>query len=206
MKKILYILLLIFPGWAGADDFVLKQVVSGLGVPWGMTFINDTEILFTERAGKAGLLNTKTAEVRYLPGLPALHMGGQGGLLDVAVAPDFKTGDWIYFTYSKQVQGRAVTVLARAHLKHQKLQDWSELLVTQSASDTGRHFGSRIAFDDQGYLYFSVGDRGVRPNGQGTPRSDTSCFNSNSLAAAQLGKINSKIQRNFFIFRDYLSK
>lgn len=166
MKKIIAILILIMPAWAAAEDFKLEQVTSGLGVPWGMTFISKHEILFTERAGKAGLLNTKTAKVKYLGGLPDVYASGQGGLLDVAVAADYQPGGWIYFTYSKTVQGRGVTVLARARLNGDQLEDWTELLVTQSASNNGRHFGSRIAFDDKGYLYFSVGDRGVRPNGQ----------------------------------------
>jgi len=166
MKRYLLILILLAPAWVWAEAYELDQVVSGLGVPWGMTFISDDEILFTERAGKAGILNVKTAGVRYLSGLPRVYASGQGGLLDVATRRGFMPGDWIYFTYSKKVQGRGVTVLARAHLRHNKLQDWQDLLVTQSATNTGRHYGSRIAFDDQGYLYFSVGDRGQRPNGQ----------------------------------------
>jgi glucose/arabinose dehydrogenase len=91
---------------------------------------------------------------------------GQGGLLDVAVSPDYKSGDWIYFTYSKNRKGKGATTLARARRRGKELVDWKDILITRSATDTGRHFGSRIAFDGAGHLFFTVGDRGHRPNGQ----------------------------------------
>jgi glucose/arabinose dehydrogenase len=91
---------------------------------------------------------------------------GQGGLLDVAVPPDFTPGDWIYFTFVRDKAGEGVTVLARAKLNANKLEQWQDLLETQSATSTGYHFGSRIAFDESGYVYFGVGDRGERPNAQ----------------------------------------
>lgn len=166
MKKFLLLILLSVSVCAHAVDFKLESLTSGLGVPWGMVFISGNEILFTERSGKAGLLDVSNNKVRYLSGLPAVRASGQGGLMDVAVAPDYQPGGWIYFTYSKNVQRRGVTVLARARLNKDQLEDWEELLVTQSATNTDRHYGSRIAFDDKGYLFFGVGDRGDRANGQ----------------------------------------
>lgn len=162
----LLLLMVVFTSTLKASGFKLEVVASGLGIPWGMTFISPQQILFTERFGKAGLLNTVNGQVRYLDGLPDVFAEGQGGLLDVAVAPDYPEHEWIYFTYSKELQGRGVTTLARARLTSQGLEQWRDLLVTQSATSSGRHYGSRIAFDDQGYLYFGVGDRGERPNGQ----------------------------------------
>ena len=149
-----------------AQDFQLKEVASGLGIPWGLAFISPNELLFTERKGSAGILNTSSRKISRLTGLPPVFAEGQGGLLDVAVPPQYPQQDWIYFTYSKEINGQGVTTLARARLKQHSLQQWQELLVTQSGTDTGRHYGSRIAFDDKGYLYFGVGDRGERPNGQ----------------------------------------
>ena len=87
-------------------------------------------------------------------------------MLDVAKAPDYIQGDWIYFTYSKSLQGQGVTTLARAHLNGSTLQDWDDLLLTHSDTETNVHYGSRIAFDDNGYIYFSIGDRGIRENAQ----------------------------------------
>lgn len=142
------------------------RIAGGLGIPWGMTWVGDNRILFTERAGRAGLLDVASGEVQWLDGLPTVHARGQGGLLDVAAMPGYRAGDWIYFTYAKPQQDSAVTTLARARLQATALVDWQDLLITRSRSDTNRHFGSRIAFDNDGHLFFSVGDRGHRPNGQ----------------------------------------
>ena len=84
----------------------------------------------------------------------------------MALPPGYQAGDWIYFTYSKQQPAGLATTLARARLAKDRLKDWQDLLITRSTSDTSRHFGSRIAFDHAGHLFFTVGDRGVRPNGQ----------------------------------------
>lgn len=169
MKTIHSLLLLLavlvaFP--AGATDFKLERVASGLGVPWGMVFLDADTLLFTERNGRVGRLVLSGGEVRYLDGVPAVFANGQGGLLDLAPAPDFEGSNRLYFTYSKAVDGQGATTLARARLEGERLVDWQDLLLTRSRSDTTRHFGSRIAFDGEGHLFFSVGDRGVRPNGQ----------------------------------------
>ena len=147
-------------------SFQLNKVADGLGVPWGMTFISQDQILFTERNGKIGILDPESGVITRISGGPKVMHSGQGGLLDVAVPPDFVQGDWIYLTYSKEQNGKGVTALARAKLDGKRLVELRDLLVTHSTSTTGRHFGSRITFDGTGHLFFSVGDRGVRPNGQ----------------------------------------
>lgn len=131
-----------------------------------MAFLNHTELLVSLRAGQLLKLDTITGKSSEVHNLPGIHHAGQGGLLDVAVVPGYKAGDWIYFTYSKPQGNKGATTLARARLQGDKLVQWRDLLVTVSATGTGRHFGSRIAFDDAGHLFFSVGDRGHRPNGQ----------------------------------------
>jgi glucose/arabinose dehydrogenase len=131
-----------------------------------MTFITEHEILITEREGNIKLLDTNTKKLTKVQGAPAVLTDGRGGLLDVAVPPDFKTGDWIYFTFVRDKGGEGVTVLARAKLVGNNLTQWQDLLETRSATDTMRHFGSRIVFDESGHIYFGIGDRGVRPNGQ----------------------------------------
>ena len=146
--------------------FQLEQIANGLGIPWGMTFISDTQLLITEREGKVKLLDVRTKAVRSIKGAPAVRAKAQGGLLDVAVPADFSPGDWIYFTFVRDDFGDGVTVLARAKLVSNKLVQWQDLLQTHSATSSGQHFGSRIAFDDKGYVYFGVGDRGDRPNAQ----------------------------------------
>lgn len=154
------------PRIEGEVKYQLEEVASGLSIPWGMAFISPSELLISEREGKIKKLDLRDNSIIDIAGVPAVLSEGQGGLLDIAVPPSFKNGDWIYFSYSKSVRGQGVTTLARARLDNKRLTLWQELLVSQSASNTSRHYGSRITFDDQGHLFFSIGDRGVRPNGQ----------------------------------------
>jgi glucose/arabinose dehydrogenase len=135
-----------------------------------MAFISASQMLITERDGTIKLLDTARGTLTPIQGAPTVYADGQGGLLDVAVPPDFKPGDWIYFTFVRDNMSEGVTVLARAKLVSGRMEQWQDLLETDSASGTGRHFGSRIAFDatdgEDGYIYFGVGDRGIRANGQ----------------------------------------
>lgn len=146
--------------------YQLKKIARLPGIPWGMAFLNPQELLISLRGGQLLKLNTATGESSEMLNLPEIWHGGQGGLMDVALSPGYATGDWIYFTYSKPQDNKGVTTLARAKLQDGQLIQWQDLLVTVSATDTGRHFGSRIAFDDAGHLFFSIGDRGHRPNAQ----------------------------------------
>ena len=171
--------LFLFPVDALATTYQVTQVATGLGIPWGMSFQSQNEILFTERKGRLGIVNIDSGEVNYLSGLPDIVANGQGGLMDVAKPTNNEISDWTYFTYVKPIDaaGNGETTLARAHINKEGIFDWQDLLVTHSlfggiifdvtgiAWGSDRHFGSRIAFDDT-HLYFSVGDRGNRPNGQ----------------------------------------
>lgn len=148
--------------------YEIEEVAAGFSVPWGMAFISDSEVMVTERAGKISLLNTMTGEVTAVKGGPEVLAEGQGGMLDVAISPGYKAGSWLYFTYVKKVAGGGATTLGRARLQGNSLLDWQDLIVTKSVSSSGHHFGSRIAFDGKGHLFFSVGDRGERMNAQNT--------------------------------------
>ncbi|MCP4981962.1 MAG: PQQ-dependent sugar dehydrogenase [Gammaproteobacteria bacterium] len=144
----------------------VEQLLSGLGVPWGMTFISAQQLLVTERAGQIRLLDISNISSTTLSGVPEVVAEGQGGMLDVALGPNYSSEGWIYFTYSKPSKSEAATTLARARLDRDRLFDWQDLLVTDSATDTRRHFGSRIAFDSDGHVYFGIGDRGERGQAQ----------------------------------------
>jgi aldose sugar dehydrogenase len=146
--------------------YEVDKVVEGLDIPWGMTFLGDTELLFTEKNGRISILDTTSGKVKILRTSITVFDRGQGGLLDVAGEPGYKTGDWLYFTYSRPQGNKAATTLARARLSGDQLIDWSDLLVTRPAAGADHHFGSRIAFDGRGHLFFSIGDRGERENGQ----------------------------------------
>jgi len=170
--------LFLFPVDILAATYQVTQVAMGLGIPWGMSFQSENEILFTERKGRLGILNIESGEVNYLSGLPDIIANGQGGFMDVVKPTNNEIADWTYFTYVKPIDaaGNGETTLARAHISKDGIFDWQDLLVTHSlfgiifdvtgiAWGSDRHFGSRIAFDDT-HLYFSIGDRGNRPNGQ----------------------------------------
>jgi len=148
-----------------------EEILTGkLNRPWGMAFVSDHQILISERGGTLQLFDIRNGQLQSVDGAPEVVFDGQGGLLDVAVAPDYYRTGWIYFTWSHPVNDRlAATALGRAKLPLKsgplQLQNWQTLLVTQSASTTRHHYGSRIAFDKE-HVYFSVGDRGDRSNGQ----------------------------------------
>jgi glucose/arabinose dehydrogenase len=146
--------------------YQVDEVVADLGIAWGLVFLGPGELLVTERDGKVKRVDLSNQEITELAGVPDVWAEGQGGLLDVSVVGTFSRGDWIYFTSSKELDGHGVTALARAHLAENEIVDWQELFVSDSATDEDRHFGSRIAFDQSGHVFFSIGDRGVRPNGQ----------------------------------------
>ncbi len=148
----------------------LEQVADGLGIPWGMSFLSANHLLVTDRNGAVRLVEIGIDSVRgrvsRLNNVPDVLAKGQGGMLDIAVSPNYEKDGWIYFTYVKEVKGQGATVLSRAKLVARTFSNWQELLVTKSTTQESRHFGSRIAFDEHGHVFFAVGDRGVRKNAQ----------------------------------------
>jgi glucose/arabinose dehydrogenase len=151
-----------------SDDAAIKveKLASNIGIAWGMTMIENDQLLISLKEGKFILLNTHDKTITEFETKPDVFVIGQGGLLDVQVSPLFKEDKTLFFTYVKRVNNQGATTLAKMQLINNKLTNMEDILVTKSLSDTSRHFGSRIAFDDKGHVFFSVGDRGVRPNGQ----------------------------------------
>lgn len=180
INKFRWMFLILFPLFcmSASADVSPKAVLmaEGLSQPWGMAQVSDHHLLITQKGGSLVLFDMESGAITSVSGAPKVLVMGQGGLLDVAVPPDYKQGDaeagWIYFTYVAPVQkgnesGLGATALGRAKLNESlsALREWQTLLVTRSASDEGRHFGSRIAFISD-YVFFGVGDRGNRANGQ----------------------------------------
>lgn len=162
-----FIALLLFPSLVfAAPNFKLEERFSGFGVIWGMTFLDAQTLLLTERSGAAYLVDLGSGKKRSLAGLPSVYASGQGGLLDAVATANAPNENWIYVTYSKQTPDGGITVLARAQLKDNAFSNWQTLLETTSAFSGGHHFGSRIAFDNSGHVFFSIGDRGERESAQ----------------------------------------
>lgn len=148
-----------------------ELVAKDLGVIWGMTWVSPTKILMTERSGNLYLFDINSKQKVSISGLPKIKISGQGGLLDVASYTDPNKQTWLYFTYVKPLQeGKSATTLARAQLNVVKgtLMNWNDILITNSADNSDKHFGSRITFDADGHVFFGIGDRGNRDNGQNT--------------------------------------
>jgi len=149
-----------------AQAYKIELVTSGFKIPWGIVFLSNNTILLTERSGDIYIFDVQKKYKTKIKNRPNVRVDGQGGLLDVAISPSYKERGWIYFTYVKDLNNQGVTVLSRCKLKENNLVSCQDLLVTNSATDTSYHFGSRIAFDGEGHVYFGIGDRGHRPNGQ----------------------------------------
>jgi aldose sugar dehydrogenase len=124
------------------------------------------DILVSERSGDLRVIREGKLIESVITGLPKIDKNGQGGLLDLALDPDFINNSWLYFTYSDgSGAGRGSnTALMRAKLNMatMSLSEPTRLYKGKLNSTKGQHYGSRIAFDQQGYVYFSIGDRGKR--------------------------------------------
>ncbi len=145
-------------------DYTVETIIDGMKIPWGMTFLPDGSLLVTEKEGE--MIHFKDGKKTEIEGLPEITVQGQGGLMDVILHPNYEDNGWIYFSYtSSEGEGEgANTAISRAKLTDNKLTDLQVLYKASPNSDKGQHFGSRMAFDDEGYLYFSIGDRGDNEN------------------------------------------
>jgi len=149
----------------GSENVHFQKVFTGLDVPWGMTFIDNRTLLVTEKEGNLYRVELKTKKKNQISGLPKITVRGQGGLLDVALDPDFKSNQFIYLSYGKKVPSGVTTALAKAKLNGNKLENLKDIFVAKTDSNKGVHFGSRITFDDK-YIFLSIGDRGYRHRSQ----------------------------------------
>jgi len=144
------------------ENYDHEVVVSDISIPWGFTFLPDQSLLITEKSGD--LIHFKNGNKTIISNLPEIKVQGQGGLMDIALHPDYENNGWLYITYaSDKGEGNgANTALMRCKLENNALVDKKVLYKASPNSKRGQHFGSRIEFDNEGYLYFSIGDRGNR--------------------------------------------
>jgi glucose/arabinose dehydrogenase len=144
-------------------QFRVSTVATGLEHPWGGTFLPDGRLLLTERPGRVRLLIREGELSPPLAGVPAVEARGQGGLLDIALAPDFATTREVYLCQAALVQGGALTRLVRARLAADgsALEGARPVLDATPAQESSRnHYGCRIAFDPRdGQLFLSTGER-----------------------------------------------
>lgn len=132
--------------------------------PWAVTWLPDGRMLVAERKGEILVFKDDKFTGEKLTGLPEVHAVNQAGLLDVVLHPNYANNGWIYIAYAKNLgKGGALTIM-RAKLEGNALTNQEELIVNLPEWEGGRHFGSRIVFDKDNYLYYSNGDKGSRPD------------------------------------------
>ncbi|WP_372759882.1 PQQ-dependent sugar dehydrogenase, partial [Litorivivens sp.] len=148
---------------ASADAYRLETVTREIRQPWGMTWLPDGDMLVTSRPGVLYRLSPE-GELTVIGGLPDIHVNGQGGLLDIILSPNFATDGWLYLSYASPARDAlgSNTAIARARLVGNTLTEREVLYKAEPDSASGQHYGSRMAFDQDGLLYFSIGDRGDR--------------------------------------------
>lgn len=147
---------------ANTVDYSYEIVADGIDIPWGLSLRSANDFLVTEKAGT--LYHVLNGEKTVIKGLPPVYVRGQGGLLDVAHSPNYEEDGLIFFTTSSPLgeEKGGHTALYSAQLKNDSLVNTSLLYKGDYNTKKGQHWGSRIAFDAKGHIYFSIGDRGNR--------------------------------------------
>jgi glucose/arabinose dehydrogenase len=156
------------PADDGPVSFQVVPVVEGLEHPWGLAFLPGGDLLVTERPGRLRIVRGGVLDPTPISGVPAVRARGQGGLLDVALHPDFAENRWVYLAFSKpSADGETgTTAVVRGRLDGNALTGVEEIFQAEAWTGAGVHFGSRLLFDRQGYLYVTVGDRGQMQQAQ----------------------------------------
>lgn len=156
-------------GYGQTPTLELDKVLlpsTNIGQPWGMCFISADELLFTEKSGKLFRYvissNTKT----QITGTPTVTAAGQGGMLDVALHPNFASNKYVYLSYSISGTGGSTLAVGRGVLSNNQLTNFTEIFRALPFRSGSNHFGSRIVFDSQNHIYFSSSERQEEENAQ----------------------------------------
>ena len=147
-----------------AEAFDLTRVVGGLRNPWAVAFLPGGRMLVTERRGRLWLVEDGSAT--EIGGLPDVREVGQGGLMDIVPHPGYADNGWLYITYAADYDRGQGTRLIRARLDGAELAEVEQLFEMTPPGRGRVHFGSRLAFDTEGYLFMTLGDRGDRDRAQ----------------------------------------
>ena len=146
-------------------DFRVVTVAEDIQHPWSIAFLPDGDMLFTQRTGELRIVRDGELLPDAVEGVPETRVINQGGLQEVAVHPDFENNRVVYLSYSKADGRRGTTALVRARFENDRLNDVEEIFEASAWNTTGGHFGAKIAFDEDGYLFMAVGDRQSPPRG-----------------------------------------
>lgn len=148
------------------QDFKIVTVADGLEIPWSMAWLPGGDMLITERAGRLRIVRDGKLLPEAVPGVPEVFTtGGQAGLFDVLPHPDFASNQFLYLSFAKPLEalGTSTTTVVRGRLVNDRLEDVKEIFVADA--NGGGHYGGRMAFDEDGYLFLTSGDRMAPPQG-----------------------------------------
>jgi glucose/arabinose dehydrogenase len=152
---------------AQSHAFEVVTVAEGLQNPWSMTWLPNGDMLITERPGRLRIVKDGVLWPEPIPGVPDVRAQRQGGLLEIALHPDFASNQLLFMTIAKpsldEAQTEGTTALVRASFDGTQLTNVEEIFEAQAWSTTGGHYGSRIVFDDTGHLFLTIGDRQAPP-------------------------------------------
>lgn len=151
------------------DDYRIDAVplVTDFSNPWSLEFLPDGMILVTEKDGVLFRIDPATGEREQIDGVPETRLIGQGGLMDVVAHPSFAENSLLYLTLATPVGDyTAVTRVARGRLDGNRLNDVEIIFTAEPPVAGGEHFGSALTFDDEGFLFITTGERGVRESAQ----------------------------------------
>lgn len=137
----------------------LQILAEDLDHPWALAFLPDSGILVTERSGRLLRIDPAAGQRRAIDGVPAVAARGQGGLLDIALHPEFRRTRWVYLSYATATDSGLTTAVGRGRLEGTRLAEFEELFRAQPPAEADQHFGSRLLFDRTGHLLVTVGDR-----------------------------------------------
>ena len=153
------------------ESFIVENFIGGFEIPWGMCFLPNQDLLVSDRNGTLWLVKKGGESKKKISGVPKVKNKGQGGLLDVQIHPNFINNNYVYVCFSDflpENKNKSFTSIIRAELKNNKLIKVQTVYKADKRfySKSNVHYGSRLAFDDKNYLFFSIGDRGNRDQAQ----------------------------------------
>ncbi|MCC4265651.1 PQQ-dependent sugar dehydrogenase [Oceanimonas baumannii] len=162
MLRSLFSLLILLSGWVISvplnAQWQTVTLAEGLKHPWGLAELPDGSLLITERSGRLLHLSPE-GKRKYVSGLPEIASGGQGGLLDIVLHPDFSENRLVYFSFSQPGPGGAGTAVARGKFHQHRLSELRVMFEQVPKTHGWAHFGSRLRFDNEHYLFITTGDR-----------------------------------------------
>lgn len=147
-------------------NYKIDTLATGLDNPWGLTFLPNNDLLVTERDGEIRIIRNGKLLENKVTGVPEVYATGQGGLFEIQLHPDYEKNGWLYISYAAPGNGGGNTAIMRAKLGGFNLINKEVIFQAQPFLSGGNHFGGRMEFDRDGYLYFSVGERGRQDNAQ----------------------------------------